>query len=172
MRLEIKLRPYNENDYEVVAREMGDPEMTKHLWLEGPEKLKARHEKYVNLPKKGNDRMYVIEVSPERSIAGGVGYWETAEQGEKAWETGWSVFPEFQGKGIATEATRLAMDLARATKLHRYMHAFPLVENRASNAICRKLGFKLLGTQEIEFPDGRKAIGNNWQLDLFDLATG
>lgn len=164
---QIRLRPYDEGDYEVVAREMGDPEMTKYLWLENPEKLKARHEKYVDLPKKGNNRMYVIEVEPDWSPAGGVGYWETEEEGEKAWETGWSVFPEFQGQGIATEGTRLTLDLARARNMHRYMYAFPLVENGSSNAICKKLGFVLLGTQQIEFPDGKKPMANKWRLDLF-----
>jgi RimJ/RimL family protein N-acetyltransferase len=164
---EISIRPYSEGDYEVVKREMGDPEMTKYLWLESPEKLKARHKKYMHLPEKGNDRMYVIELAAESLPAGGVGYWEIEQDGEKAWETGWSVFPEFQSQGIATKATVLAMDLARASKLHRYVYAFPAAENAPSNAICKKLGFELQKQHEEEFPDGRKMTLNIWRLDLF-----
>ena len=35
---------------------------------------------------------------------------------------------------------------------HRYFHAFPSVDNAPSNAICRKLGFELLGACDFEFP--------------------
>jgi RimJ/RimL family protein N-acetyltransferase len=164
---EIRIRPYSEGDYEVVKREMGDPAMTEYLWLENEEKLKARHEKYMHLPEKGNDRMYVIELAAEGLPAGGVGYWEIEQDGEKAWETGWSVFPEFQGQGIATKATALAMDLARNANLHRHMYAFPAAENAPSNAICKKLGFTFQKPYEEEFPDGKKTVLNIWRLDLF-----
>ena len=46
------------------------------------------------------------------------------------------------------------------------MHAFPNVENAPSNAICRKLGFTLLGAQEFEYPKGHFMLCNDRQLDL------
>jgi RimJ/RimL family protein N-acetyltransferase len=166
----IHLRLWSEGDYELIRKAMGTPEMTKYLWLENEEKLKARHERYIHLPEKGNDRMYVIELGEKRTPVGSVGYWEIDHEGGKAWETGWSVLPEFQGKGIATRATTLAMDMARNTNLHRFMFAYPAQENAPSNAICKKLGFTFQKPYEEEFPDGRKMILNIWKLDL--LANG
>ena len=76
------------------------------------------------------------------------------------------VVPEFQGRGIAVAATAQAIELARADDKHRFMHAFPNVENAPSNAICRKLGFELLEACEFEFPKGHVMMCNDWRLDL------
>ena len=40
---------------------------------------------------------------------GGIGYWQVEHDGVPAWETGWSVEPEWQGRGIAREALRLVI---------------------------------------------------------------
>jgi len=76
------------------------------------------------------------------------------------------VVPEFQGRGIAVAATAQAIELARHEGRHRFMHAFPNVENAPSNAICHRLGFELLEAREFEFPKGHFMICNDWQLDL------
>jgi RimJ/RimL family protein N-acetyltransferase len=47
------------------------------------------------------------------------------------------------------------------------VHAFPSVANAASNAICRKLGFTLLGEYQVEYPPGHPLTINDWRLDLF-----
>jgi RimJ/RimL family protein N-acetyltransferase len=52
----------------------------------------------------------------------------------------------------------------------RFMHAYPSVENAPSNAICRKLGFTLLGEHEFEYPPGQFMRCNDWRLDLFRRA--
>ncbi|WP_083866284.1 GNAT family N-acetyltransferase [Microbacterium yannicii] len=36
--------------------------------------------------------------------AGGIGYWKVEHDGTPAWETGWNVFPEWQGRGVARAA--------------------------------------------------------------------
>ena len=46
------------------------------------------------------------------------------------------------------------------------MHAFPSVDNGASNAVCAKLGFTLLEALEFEYPPGHPMRCNDWQLDL------
>jgi RimJ/RimL family protein N-acetyltransferase len=40
------------------------------------------------------------------------------------------------------------------------------VENLASNAICRKLGFTLVEEAEFEYPPGNFMRCNDWRLDL------
>ena len=67
---------------------------------------------------------------------------------------------------IASRATALAMDLARAQGGHRWVHAFPHVANAASNAVCRRLGFERLGTHDVEYPKGHRMRCNDWRLDL------
>jgi RimJ/RimL family protein N-acetyltransferase len=85
---------------------------------------------------------------------------------------GWSVLPEFQGKGVATRGASLAVERARAERKYRYIHAYPSVDNGSSNAICRKVGFRLQGEVDFEYPKGRFMRCNDWRLDLFDAETG
>jgi RimJ/RimL family protein N-acetyltransferase len=97
---------------------------------------------------------------------GSVGYWTKEWREERVYEIGWMVVPEFQGRGMAVAATALAIELATHEAKHRFRHAFPNVENAASNAICRKLGFELLDACEFEFPKGHFMTCNDWRLDL------
>jgi RimJ/RimL family protein N-acetyltransferase len=163
--LEIDIRPWSNEDLPLLERLMGDPAMTEHLGgPETPEKIRERHERYCQ----GRDagEMFAIIADPGRVAAGSVGYWEREWQGQQVWETGWSVLPEFQGQGIATQATHLVADKARTEGKHRFMHAFPSVDNGASNAICRKAGFELQGEYDFEYPPGHPMRCNDWRLDL------
>ena len=71
------------------------------------------------------------------------------------------VVPEFQGRGMAVAAIAQAIELAKRDDTHRFMHAFPNVDNAPSNAICRKLGFELLEACEFEFPTGHVMTCND-----------
>ena len=86
----------------------------------------------------------------------------------EVWETGWAVVPAFQGRGVASSATSQLLEIARAERLHRFVHAYPMTVNAPSNAICRGLGFEFLG--EVDFPArrGGSIRCNDWRLDLFD----
>lgn len=78
------------------------------------------------------------------------------------------MLPEFQGRGIATAATRLVIDLITNLKSHKFVFAFPSVDNHQSNAICRKLGFVLTEQVTSEYPPGskRQLHCNVWMLTL------
>ena len=161
--MRVRLEPWGTDDLSLVRRLMGDPAMTEHLGgPESEEKLLDRQRRY---EREGG--MFNIVDEETGEAAGSVGYWEKEWRGGTIYETGWSVLPEFQGRGIAGAATRLAIDAARAERKHRYLHAFPSVENGPSNAICRKLGFELLGDSEFEYPKGHFMRCNDWRLDLF-----
>ena len=82
------------------------------------------------------------------------------------WECGWSILPEAQGRGVATAAAALMIDDARRRGTHRRLHALPSVDNAASNALCRTLGFELLGEAEVDYPKGHMMRSNDWRLDL------
>jgi RimJ/RimL family protein N-acetyltransferase len=159
----VRLEPFTDGDLPLLEQLLGDPAMTEHLGgPESPEKLAERLERYVR-PGSG---MYKIVDDETGEALGSVGFWEREWRGEQVFEAGWSVLPAFQGRGIAAAATAEAAALAAADGRHRFMHAFPSVDNAPSNAICRKLGFELLGPVEFEYPKGHLMTCNDWRLDL------
>lgn len=171
--LSLVIRPWSSDDFPLLQRLLGDPEMTRYLG--GPEtreQIRSRHERYCRFTETGPGCMFVIAAGPDRISAGSIGYWEKEWQGETVWETGWSVLPEFQGQGIATQATLAVIAKARAENKHRFLHAYPSVDNTASNAICLKAGFTLQGEYEFEYPPGNPMRCNDWRLDLFAYYIG
>ena len=164
----IGLRPWSDIDLPLLELLMGDPAMTEHLG--GPEtlaKIRTRHQRYCQSSASGTDPMFVIALGMEGIATGSIGYWEKEWLGKSIWETGWSILPEFQGQGIATRATALIVERARAQQKHRFLHAFPSTDNAQSNAICRKAGFMFHEEVNFEYPPGNIMRCNDWYLDLF-----
>ena len=163
--LEIDLRAWAEGDFDLLQRLLGDPLMTEHLGgPESLEKLRERHERYLQHGKPLIGEMFVIVAGSDRASAGSIGYWEREWQGHRVWESGWSVLPEFQGRGVATRALLLTLDRALAAGRNQYVHAFPSVDNPASNAICRKAGFAFQGACDFEYPKGHWMRCNDWRI--------
>jgi RimJ/RimL family protein N-acetyltransferase len=166
----VRIEPWSEGDLPLLRQLLGDPAMMEHLGgPESPEKIAERQARYERIAETGTGRMFTIVDDATGESVGSVGYWEREWRGAQVYETGWSVLPAFQGRGIAGAATALAIEAARSERKHRYLHAFPSVENPASNAICRKLGFTLVEERvEFEYPKGSFMQCNDWRLDLAD----
>ncbi len=166
---EFRIEPWGEGDLPLLEQLLGDPAMTEHLGgPESAEKIAERHERFVQLPGTGTGEMFkVVEAATGESV-GSVGYWEREEDEGQVYETGWAVLPAFQGRGIATIATAQVIELLRAAGTHRYLYAYPSVDNAPSNAICRKLSFTLVNVSEYEYPrdSGNILRCNDWRLDL------
>jgi RimJ/RimL family protein N-acetyltransferase len=163
----VTLQPWGRGDLPLLARLMGDPRMTVHLGgPESPGKLRERQARYERL-EDGDRMLKIIDLASGDSV-GSVGFWTKEWHDEQVYEVGWMVVPEFQGRGVALTATAQAIELARRDDKHRFMHAFPSVENPPSNAICKKLGFELVEACEFEFPKGHLMTCNDWRLDLRD----
>lgn len=164
---DISIRPYSTGDKWVLERTLGTPSEMEHL--NGPESLEEiqkRHNRFLAMSADQHAGcMYTIMVGP--STAGTVGYWETDWEGEKVWETGWFVLPEFQGQGVATQAIRLMIQVVSELSSHRYLVAFPSTDNGPSNAIPRKLGFELVKEIDVEYPpnSGKLLHNNVWRLN-------
>lgn len=142
--------------------------MMRHLGgTQSRELILAAHRRYQATAVAGQGCMFKILVGPSREVAGSVGYWETTWGDEPVYETGWGVFPEHQGRGIAGRAAALVIARARSEKKRRFVHAFPPVTNIASSAICRTLGFTNLGECDFEYPRGHALRCHDWCLDLF-----
>jgi RimJ/RimL family protein N-acetyltransferase len=164
----ILLEPWSEADLPLLEKLLGDLDMMTHLGgPESPEQILRRHQRYLHLPEDGTDHMFRIVWGPARESVGSVGYWKKTWREQSVYEIGWLVLPAYQGRGIATQAAAAVIEHSRREARYRYMHAFPSVENPASNAICRKLGFTLLEEWKVEYPPGHSMTVNDWRLDLF-----
>jgi RimJ/RimL family protein N-acetyltransferase len=109
---------------------------------------------------------YSVIVPDDTAVAAGtVCVWRHEHEGEPINEMGWMVLPEFQGRGLATAAVRSLLERATAERRWDVIHAYPAVTNGPSNAICRKTGFSLIGTRDIEYA-GRALRCNDWRVDL------
>jgi RimJ/RimL family protein N-acetyltransferase len=159
----VRIEPWSDDDLPLLERLLGDPAMMAHLGgPETPEQIAGRHVRYLA----GAERDPQFRIVADGEPVGWVGYWEREWRDRDVYEIGWSVLPAFQGRGIAARATALALDHARAAARRRFVHAFPSVDNPASNAICRKAGFTLIEECEFEFPPGSTMRCNDWRLDL------
>jgi RimJ/RimL family protein N-acetyltransferase len=155
----VRLEPWGTGDLPLLEQ-LNAPEMTAHLGgPESPEKLADRQRRY----EVADSGMFRIVVAGEG--VGLVGYWEREWRDEQVYELAWAVVPASQGRGIAGYATELVIARARAQRRHRFTHAFPAVDNGPSNAICRKLGFALLGPHDFEYR-GTVLRCNDWRLEL------
>jgi RimJ/RimL family protein N-acetyltransferase len=166
----VRLEPWAEEDA-ALLRALNAPRLTAHLGgPETEEQLVRRHRRYVELSAgpPGAGRLFRVVLLPEVMVAGSVGFWPRDWGGVPVYETGWSVLPGFQGRGVATAATRAVVAEARAAVegSRTWLHAFPSTGNAASNAVCRKAGFELLGETAFEYPPGRPMRCNDWRLDL------
>jgi RimJ/RimL family protein N-acetyltransferase len=159
----VRIVPWGPGDLPLLEELLGDPAMMEHLGgPESPEKIAERQGRYERTPA----GVFKVVEAESGAAAGWVGYWDKTWRDAEVYEVGWSVLPAFQGRGIAGAATAQALGAARAEGRHRFAHAFPSVQNAPSNAICRKLGFELLGPCDFEYPPGQRMRCNDWRFAL------
>ncbi len=164
----IALLPWSIDDRPILEKTVGNPAMMEHLGgIETADQIVARHKRYLDTSEDGG--MFTISLPADPIIVGTVGFWETTWQGERIYEAGWMVFPDYGGRGIATEAACAIAMRAKAQRTHRFLHAFPSVSNTASNMVCERAGFANLGECAFEYPKGRFTKCNDWRVDLFAI---
>ncbi|MDQ0725708.1 GNAT family N-acetyltransferase [Microbacterium sp. W4I20] len=166
----LSLRLWQDDDLPLLHR-ANTPAMTSHLnGPESPQQIDDRHTRYLRYLKTGEARMFVVLLGTDP--VGSIGYWKVSWHGEPAWETGWFVLPEAQGQGIAAQGLALLIEDLRAhDDGRRFLVAFPGADNPASNAVCRRAGFRLVGSTTEVFREQQLAI-NEWVLDLAHEDTG
>jgi RimJ/RimL family protein N-acetyltransferase len=159
----VHLESWGTGDHPLLVQ-LNDAEMTKHVGgPESSEELADRQSRY----EPADSRQFKIVVDDGGEGVGWVGYWEFTWRERQVWEIGWAVIPGFHGRGIASSATAQLLERARAERLHRFVHAFPQVVNTASNALCRRLGFELIGETDFDARRAGVVRCNDWRFDLF-----
>jgi RimJ/RimL family protein N-acetyltransferase len=158
------LLPWDDTGLELL-RASNTPEQKLHLGgPESEERLVERQSRYLTYRRPGEVEM--LRIAADGEVVGSVGYWEINRDGGMAYETGWAILPRHQGRGFGSAATQMLMERLKPVAVYRYVFAFPVPDNQGSNGICRKLGFKLMGIEEAEYPKGVWAPHNVWRLDL------
>ncbi|MBR7833936.1 GNAT family N-acetyltransferase [Actinospica durhamensis] len=169
------LRDVELGDVEAYVRMRCDPVMMAELGgplpREGIEAKVAR-----DAGEAARDTSWIKMIVPDQQrpevVAGNVVLWRHDPEGadgqhgavgEPISEIGWMVLPEFQGRGLGSRAVALLLERARADGRWGLVHAYPGATNAASNGICRKLGFTLVGRQRVEFA-GRLLQTCHWTI--------
>jgi RimJ/RimL family protein N-acetyltransferase len=161
----VHIERWGVGDHALLTALNGDPAQMAHVGgVETAARIAERQARYVADP-----HQFRIVDAASGEGAGWVGFWAREWAGEAVWEIGWSVLPAFQGRGVASAATGLALEVARALRDdgRAAVHAFPGVDNAPSNAVCRRLGFAMVGPGlQFEYPPGTIMVVNDWRLEL------
>jgi RimJ/RimL family protein N-acetyltransferase len=156
----VELQPYTDGDFWLTEALETDPEVMRELG--GPierDRLPGIHRQRV-----GDLWWFKIVAEPGGPAVGTIGVWGTRHGGDDLYETGWMVLPAHQGRGIASAALALLIERVRAEPRFPSIHAFPPVTNAASNALCRKFAFVLVGQTDFVY-SGRALRCNHWSLE-------
>jgi RimJ/RimL family protein N-acetyltransferase len=158
----VELRPYADGDIWLTEELETDAAVMSELGgPQPPESIPKTHERRLGAVDGGN---WWLVIEPEPGIAAGtIGVWPTTQDGVEMFEVGWMVLPRFQRRGIASDALAELIDRCRAEPRIDAVHAFPGATNVASNALCRKAGFRFLEELEVLYGD-RPLTVNHWEL--------
>ena len=162
----MRLRDVELGDVDAYVRMRCDPVMTAELGgplpREGIEAKVAR-----DVREAAADTAWIKMIIPDEAapaaVAGSVALW-SHEDGKHISEIGWMVLPEFQGRGIGTKAVRALLLLARDDGRWGLVHAFPAVTNGPSNGICRSVGFRFAGEQDLMYA-GQVMRTSHWIIN-------
>jgi RimJ/RimL family protein N-acetyltransferase len=168
----VELRNIESDDLELYEAIHCDPRMMSDLG--GPLPREGLAEKLRrDAATTESGETWVLKIIPDYesdTAAGTVAVWDHEVDGETVTEIGWMVLPDFQGRGMGSEAVRAVLDRARSERRWNVLNAYPPVSNARSNAMCRKMGFTKIGELDFHFRD-RVLRCNQWQLDLREEGT-
>jgi ribosomal-protein-alanine N-acetyltransferase len=153
----LLLRQWRASDLDPYARMMADPAVARHL---GDGTTVDRNGAWRQLAVyigHGVLRGYThwaIDLLDTGEFIGRAGPW--MPEGWPALEIGWAIAPEHQGRGYATEAGRVAQQVAWESLRAERLISLVRPGNAASVAVVRKLGGVL--HEEIDLMGGRTLL--------------
>ncbi|WP_136707473.1 GNAT family protein [Agromyces sp. H66] len=163
---DVTLRPWSADDLDLLRR-ANTPELMDQLGgAETDEEVIARHERYLRMQQEGTAFQFRIEVPGHPEGVGVIGYWRRDHHGRPVLEAGWSVEAAYRGQGIAPAAVVAMLERARDSGETLPVYAYPRVDNPASNSVCRKAGFTLVGEEDFEVRPGLVLHANVWVFEL------
>lgn len=164
----ILLRPWREEDAEVLYRYASDPEV-------GPQAGWSPHKsvdesRYIIRILFANDHTWAIVLKETNEPIGCIGYYTASESnigiGQHDVEVGYWVARPYWNRGIATEALQLLIDYCFRQRGFRTLWADHFLDNQASGRVMQKCGFKDTGLLN---HCSRLAIGSDRQVKVMRL---
>lgn len=145
----LRFRMFRESDFAVYERWTSRIEIMRFLGGKTFDKIQAwRHLAY----QIGHWTMlgygyYAVEEKATGELIGRVGY--TNHPGWPGFELGWTIIPEHQGRGYATEAARMLLDYALTTLRQPRVISLIHPDNAPSRRVAKKLGQRVEGQTEV-----------------------
>jgi RimJ/RimL family protein N-acetyltransferase len=163
----MRLRDVSPDDLDLYLGTLGDPSVMSELGGPLPtERITKKLQRDIELA--ASDEAWILTIVPDETAGRAVGtisVWNSEHLGEPVVEMGWILLKEFHGRGYGSEAVYLTLLRAKAENRWGVIYAFPGITNPASNAVCRKTGFELIGQSDGEY-NGHPIRSNDWRVDL------
>lgn len=145
----LRFRQFRESDFPTYEEWCGRAEIMRYLGGKTFDRVQAfRHFAYL----RGHWEFlgygyYAVEEKSTGALIGRCGY--TNQPGWPGFELGWTIVPEYQGRGYATEAARMlllyAFDALDQPRVISLIHP----DNAPSRRVAEKLGQRIEGETEV-----------------------
>lgn len=139
----LRLRNYRKSDKEFAMSIWNDPEMGKYLPDPSIENIDEIYLKALDELEEDETCCYLIAEELETGERIGTCSFVTSKDG-KTYDLGCCVHKKYQNQGYATEMEQGMIDYAKAHGANK-ITAPVNKENKASNAVMKKLGFSVVG---------------------------
>ena len=159
----MELRPYADEDrWLTEALETDETVMAELGGGWPPDAIDGIHARRLAAVAAGNWAFVVVPAPGARPV-GTINLWHGEHEGQVISELGWMILPAHQGRGYATSALAEMIARARADGRWGDLHAFTSTTNVPSNALCRRAGFELVETVDVDYAD-RILHCHHWRL--------
>ncbi len=139
----LLLRPLQDEDAEQIRRLRTHPEVNKYIGRPNEFSLQecfAFIKKIRQANAEGRSFYWAICPQPENKLVGTICVWNFSEDKKEA-EIGFEILPEWQGKGLVSEAVREVIDHCFSNSSLERLWGATSPENLASIRVLEKFGF-------------------------------
>ena len=145
----LRFRTWRPSDFDVYEGWCSRMEIMRYLGGKTFDRIQAwRHMAYL----RGHWEMlghgyYATEEKASGNLIGRVGF--TSHPGWPGFELGWTIIPEYQGRGYATEAAGMLLEYAFQELKQRRVISLIHPDNAPSRRVAEKLGQTIEGETEV-----------------------
>ena len=155
------LRKFRKSDVDHLVKHANNYNVSKYLTSEFPYPYyKEDAESFIEYVSNDNPtKVFAIEIEGE--VAGSIAVTPQIEPNNEDGELGYWLAEKYWNNGIATSAIRKMVDYGFETFDIRKIYATPFIENKASQRVLIKSGFKLESDSKVTI------VKNNEEYDVF-----
>ncbi len=162
----LLLRPIWPEDWQGIKAGIADLEVLRNLASAPHPYTDADARQFASRSIPAMHPRFLITCPETCAVVGTIGL-DASDQSDG--EVGYWIARPYWGRGYATEAGRAVVAMARTLGFRRITAAH-FVDNPASGAVLRKIGFVSTGTQRMQHSLGRgeAALANEFEMELVE----